>query len=432
MSLASHHPETPAADASKLLIRLGLAILMVALPCAGVVTRGAIYVLMPVGAILILIGAAVGARDHGPRDHGPRHLGAGLIWQAWAAALFLAFWSGLSLVWTPFPAEAIQRCIQLVAPTFLVALVAAYLSARTQAFDLHLLPVGVALSAVATLFLALRGADWFLGASEFDDSLFGRSMITSIVLVWPALGALSLSDRWIAAAVLAMLVAAVALAGFARFGLAAMGIAAFVFALAMSNPDRMARVLGWASACLIFFAPALPLIYRPLVSLTGHPVGPTAESMLVWADLITSEWARLITGHGFDAANRGLSLGYLPELTPRSILFVIWYDLGVIGAAAAAFLMASIFTLAGRLPPIAAPSILAGLVAILTLAVFGVAAAQIWWMTLIDCAIVAFIILIKGIYRTQRPPAPTQEAPLDLRIEDLNVADVNAAPVRSV
>ena len=190
MSLASHHPETPAADASKLLIRLGLAILMVALPCAGVVTRGAVYVLMPVGAILILIGAAVGAPDHGPR-----HLGAALISQAGAAALFLAFWSGLSLVWTPFPAEAIQRFIQIVATTFLVALVAAYLPARTRAIDLHLLPVGVALSGVATLFLALRGADWFLGASEFDDSLFGRSMITSIVLVWPALGALSLSDR---------------------------------------------------------------------------------------------------------------------------------------------------------------------------------------------------------------------------------------------
>jgi hypothetical protein len=157
-----------------------------------------------------------------------------------------------------------------------------------------------------------------------------------------------------------------------------------------------------------------------------------AESMMVWADLITSEWPRLITGHGFDAANRGLSLGYLPEFTPRSILFVIWYDLGVIGAAAGAFLMASIFTLTGRLPPIAAPSVLAGLVAILTLAIFGVAAAQIWWVTLIDCAIIAFIILIKGIYRTQRPPAPTREAPLDLRIEDLNVADVNAAPVRSV
>jgi hypothetical protein len=426
MSIASHHPETPAADASKLLIRLGLTILMVALPCAGVVMRGAIYVLMPVGAILILIGAAVGAPDHGPR-----HLGTALISPAGAAALFLAFWSGLSLVWTPFQAEASERFIQIVATTFLVALVAAYLPARTRAFDLYLLPVGVALSAVATLFLALRGPDWFLGASEFDDSLFGRSMITLIVLVWPALGALSLCERWIAAAALAMLAAAVALAGFARFGLAAMGIAAFVFALAMSHPGRMARVLGWALACLIFFAPALPLIYRPLVSLTGHPPGPAAESMLVWADLITSEWPRLITGHGFDAANRGLSLGYLPELTPRSILFVIWYDLGVIGAAAAAFLMASLFKLASRLPLIAAPSVLAGLVAILTLSIFGVAAAQIWWVTLIDCAIIAFIILIKGIYRTQRPPAPTPEELLELQIEDLNVADLNAAPVRS-
>ncbi len=422
MSVASRHPDAPAADAAKLLIRIGLAILMVALPCAGVVTRGAIYVLMPVGAILILIGAAVGAPDHGPR-----HLRTALISPAGVAALFLAFWSGLSLLWTPFQAEAIQRFLQIVATTFLVALLAAYLPTRTRAFDLYLLPVGVALSAIATLFLALRGPAWFLGASEFDDSLFERSMITVIVLVWPALGALSLGERWIAAAGLAALAAAVALAGFARFGLAAMGIGAFVFALAMTQPRRMARTLAWMAATLILVAPALPLIYRLLLSIAGHAAGATSQSMLVWADLVTSEWPRLITGHGFDAANRGLSLGYLPELTPRSLLFVIWYDLGIIGAAAAAFLVASVFVLARRVPPIAAPSVLAGLAAILTLSFFGVAAAQIWWVTLTDCAIIAYVILVKGIYRAERPLAPTPEAPLDLPIEDLNVADLHAA-----
>ncbi len=411
MSIASHPTETPAADAAKLLIRLGLAILMVALPCAGVFVRGAIYVLMPIGAILILIGAVIGAPDHGPR-----HLGTALLSPAGQAALFLTFWAGLSLIWTPFPVEAGQRFAQIVGTTFLVALVAAWLPPRTRRVDLYFLPVGVALSAAAVLFLAWRGPYWFPRVSEFDDSLFARSMITLIVLVWPALGALSLRERWILASLLAVLAAAVALVGFAQVGLAAMGAAAFVFAFAMSDPARLARLLGFAFAALILFAPALPLIAGAI--LTGHEPSPHAQSMLAWADLIRSEWPRLVTGHGLDTANRGLTLGYLPELTPKSLLFVVWYDLGLIGAATFAFLTARVFMLAGRVPPVAAPSVLAGLVAVLTLSILGVATAQIWWVTLIDCAVIAFIILIKGIYRTQRPAAPSSDRALAHEGED--------------
>ncbi len=408
MSVASRHTETPAADAAKLLIRLGLAVLMVVLPCVGVASRGAIYVLMPIGAILILLGSLVGEPEHGPR-----HLRTALFSPAGMAALFLTFWAGLSLLWTPFPVEAAQRFAQIVGTTFLVALVAAYLPTRTKAFDLYLLPVGIALSAIAVLVLAWRGPDWFLSASAFDDSLFQRSMIALIVLVWPALGALALKEHWILAAGLAVLAAAVALAGFAQIGLAAMGAAAFAFALAMPEAGRLARRLGLFFAGLVLLAPAAPLIYGGILSLTGHAPGPASLSMLVWRDLVVSEWPRLVTGHGFDTANRGASLGYLPESTPRSLLFVIWYDLGVIGAAAFAYLIARLFWLASRIPPAVAPAVLAGMVAILTLSIFGVATAQIWWVTLIDCAVIAFVVLIKGIYRTQRPAAPPIGAALD-------------------
>jgi len=53
---------------------------------------------------------------------------------------------------------------------------------------------------------------------------------------------------------------------------------------------------------------------------------------------------------------------------------------------------------------------LAGLVAILTLAFLGVATAQIWWVTLVDCGVIAYALLVKGVYRTQRPFAPSMEA----------------------
>jgi hypothetical protein len=405
MSVAFRQTGTPAADAAKLLIRLGLAILMVVLPCAGVVSRGAIYVLMPIGAALLLIGSVVAESGHGPR-----HLRTALLSQPGLAALFLTFWAGLSMVWTPFPAQAIPRFGQIVGTTFLVALVAAYLPSRTKALDLYFLPAGAALSAIAMLFLAWRAPGWFSVSSDFNESLFHRSMITLIVLVWPALGALSLREHWILAAALAALAAAVALAGFAQIGLASMGAAAFVFALAMPDGGRLGRGLGFFFAALVVLAPAVPLVYGVVLGWSGHAPGPASQSILIWRDVIVSEWPRLITGHGFDTANRGASLGYLPELTPRSLLFVIWYDLGLIGAAAFAFLTARLFMLASRIPAAVAPAVLAGIVAILTLSILGVAAAQIWWVTLIDCAIIAFVVLIKGIYKTQRPAAPASSA----------------------
>jgi hypothetical protein len=422
MSVSSRHSDTPAADASKLLIRIGLAILMIALPCAGVVLRGAIYVLMPIGAILILIGAVVGAPEHGSR-----HLWEALSSPAGAAALFLTFWAALSLLWTPFLPEAFQRFAQIVGTTFLVALVAAYLPDKTKAIDLYLLPVGLVLCAVLTLVLALKGPVWFWGGSEFDETLFERSVITLIVLVWPALGAFSLREHWMLAAGLAVLAAVVALVGFAQIGLAAMGAGAFTFAIAMSEPRRPSRLFGLIFAALILLAPIVPLAYGFILSLTGLNPGPASQSMLIWRDLITAQWPRLITGHGFDMTNRGLSLGYLPELTPRSLLFVVWYDLGLVGAIAFSILTARVFMLVAKIPDIVAPSVLAGLVAALTLSFLGVATVQIWWITLVDCAVIAFVVLVKGIYRSQRPAAPMVDAPPQTEPQE----DALPAPLRT-
>ena len=401
--------ETVAADAARLLIRLGLVILMTALPVVAVFARDAIYVLMPVGASVALVGAVIGAEGHGPR-----HLRAALGSRPGLAALFLAFWAGLSLLWTPFPADAAPRFAQIVGTTALVALLAAWLPARTRAFDLYLLPVGVALGACALLALTLRGEAYFADAAGVRDTRFTRAMITQIVLAWPALGALCLRERWAFAAALALLAAGVAFAGFAQAALAAMGAAAFVFALAMSGAGGVGRALGLAFAALTLAAPALALALGPVAD-SAPRAGAGLRSMAVWRDMILAEWPHLMTGHGFGAADRALALGYMPDASPRGLPFVVWHDLGALGALAFAFLAATAFRLAARAPAEAAPALLAGLTAVLVLSFLGAASAQIWWVTLLDCAAIAFVALLKGPYRA-RPAAPgpdeTDEAAL--------------------
>jgi hypothetical protein len=50
-----------------------------------------------------------------------------------------------------------------------------------------------------------------------------------------------------------------------------------------------------------------------------------------------------------------------------------------------------------------APALLAGLVAILTIAILGSATSQVWWVTLLDCEAIAFAFLVKGVDRARRP-----------------------------
>ena len=398
MTVALRFSDTPAEASAKLLMRLGLAALFAGLPCAGIFWRGAIYVVLPVGAILILLGAMLDAPPHAGR-----RLRDVLISPAGGAALLVALWAAVSVVWTPFPAAAGERFLQFAGATSLAVLAAIYLPQKTKTLDFSLLPAGMAPASTATLALAYFDTPWFFGGFEFDETLYERATITSIVLVWPALGFLALREHWIAAAILAVLVACVALAGFAQIALLAMGAGAFTFAVAMSGPAQTARFFAWLFAPLILFSPVLPLLYSLVLRTTGFDPSAASAPMLIWNELIVSQWPRLITGHGLDFVHRGLSLGYLPEATPRSLLLVLWFDFGLVGAAGFAVLVVQAFRVAGRLPVKTAPALLAGLVAILTIATLGIATSQIWWLTLLDCDAIAFALLLKGVDRARRP-----------------------------
>jgi len=398
MSAAPRSSDTPAEAAAKLLIRLGLGTLFLGLPCAGIFWRGAIYVLLPVGAILVLAGALIDAPPHPARR----------LWDAFAApgaaaALFLALWAGISLAWTPFPADASIRFLQSLAAALLAGLAAVFLPQLTKPADFYLLPLGLAVSSIATIILAFFGTPRFFGSFAFDETLFERALITAIVLVWPALGLMSLRENWIAAAGLAIIVAAAAFAGFAQITLLAMGGGALVFATAMSSPARTARVLAWLIPSLFLLSPALPWLYQAVLRFASIGGGSASASMLTWSDLVLSQWPRLITGHGYDFVNRGLNYGYLPARTPASLLFVLWYDFGLVGAAGFALLLVLLFKAAGCLHASAASSVLAGLSAIMIIAILGIATSQIWWITLIACDGIAIAAVIKAADKGKRP-----------------------------
>ena len=127
MTVALRFSDTPAEAAAKLLIRLGLVALFAGLPCAGIFWRGAIYVVLPVGAILILLGAVLNAPPHAGR-----RLRDALVSPAGGAALLVASWAALSVIWTPFPVDAGERFLQFAGATSLGVLAAVYLPQKTK------------------------------------------------------------------------------------------------------------------------------------------------------------------------------------------------------------------------------------------------------------------------------------------------------------
>jgi hypothetical protein len=144
-------PIDPAADAAKLLRRLGFAILMLALPVAALLFRRGAVVLVPVGIALIIIATVL---DGAHRKLGETAREAATAPAGLAAGLLL-LWGALSLLWTPFQAPASERFLSVVATLALGAAGYLALPDRMRAANLYLLPIGAGLAALTAIPMSL-------------------------------------------------------------------------------------------------------------------------------------------------------------------------------------------------------------------------------------------------------------------------------------
>ena len=401
----------PATMSGQVLLRIGIAIFALAVPCAAVVSRRSLFVLMPVAALLLIIG---GLLLPGARAQLARQLGAALGRPLVLIPLALLIWAGLSFIWTPFPALALERFLKTVGTVLVTAAAIACLPARMKPANSNLLPIGLALAALGTIavgFLALyapRPADL-----DGGDTL-RRSVAGLVVLLWPALASLALRERIKPAGLLGAAVASAALVVMSPIALMALIIGVIVLSASFSTPERVAKPLGVAMAALMLGAPLLVLALDPLASrLDPNGLFGTPH---IWAEIIRSEGLKLITGHGFDTAGRALAAGLLPPGAPRGILFEIWYELGLVGAAAMGGLMWAAFTAAARMGRTTGPLLMAGMATALAISIAGVSVSQLWWTTQLACAALAWATAIRTRTQaeTRRAPVPNQRPMLKI------------------
>ncbi|MBI3274555.1 MAG: hypothetical protein HYZ60_01030, partial [Methylocystis sp.] len=190
--------DDPAADAARLLSRLGIMLLFIVSQAAPIIARQTIYILLPIGAVLLLVAASLKPAALKWRD-----IRARAVTPAALGALFLVVWTGLSLAWTPFSAGPGERFLKSSATLALVTAVCAVLPARTKTSNLNLLPIGAGVAAAALMAVALVAAKTPTVAGDLDIDPLQRAGLGLALVAWPALGALALRGRWYSATALA-------------------------------------------------------------------------------------------------------------------------------------------------------------------------------------------------------------------------------------
>lgn len=389
--------EDPAEEAARLLLRLGVFLLFVISLLAPILARQTVYILLPVGAALLLVSAVLSNNSKSGTSLRAL-LTAPPVW----AALLLALWAGVSLMWTPFEGPA-ERFAKASATMALVAAAAGLMPLRTKTSNLNLLPIGVGVAATALVAITLLIAPKYTVEDILDVGPLGRAGLGLALLVWPAMGALAVRGRWITAAALgAATILACALAK-APNALPALIGGAFVLAAAFGRARSAAMALAALMAATVMLA--------PLVALASHLVWPERapeffKHLAFWGGMIANDGLRSVTGHGFGAATWGVLGGYLTLSTPRSLVFQIWFDLGAVGAAALALVLARTSLLVGEARPALAPFLLGGVGAGFVICLLGPAAEQLWWLTLAGLDAIAFALVMRGQFRKRRPVLP--------------------------
>jgi len=388
-----------AADAARLLSRVGYAVLAVAAPSALVLSTRATFILFPIGFALLLAAAALDpAAGFVERL---RSIVASRV--AWATLALFA-WATLSLLWTPFPIAGAQLLLKLGAIALATALVIASAPERMRATDLYLFPIGVAL-VMATIFCVWFAAQQGVSVDPGSVEIGGVALT---VLLYPALAGLAARGRMGYARALAMLALASVYAIGSPATAAAMIVGFAVLSFAIADMRRTARELSWLAAGLMATLPLVLPIASSLSHFAFHKAAnlPAPYSTLAAATkLILHDRARLITGHGVDAVVRGVDAGLLPALSPRAAALEIWYDLGIVGALAAAIAVWLGFRAIGESAPRLAPYLAATFACDLAFAFLSEDFAQMTWVTLLAISAVAVGAAARSQYRTTRPSA---------------------------
>ena len=389
-----------AADAVGFLRRLGFAVMVALLPIAAVIMRHAVVVIAPVGAILFSMAMLIESEGREPF----RRMWQLIRTQAAALLLFLLFWAGLSLLWTPFFDDASERLLKATGVGLFTFVALASMPARMRASNLYLSPLGAGVGSLSAIIWVLTVPN-AQTAIDGEGPVLVRTALSVTLLAWPGLAWLLMRSERAFAIVLVMVAVSAALMTEPRGAVLALIAGAVAFGAFVVAPRLTIQVVQWLLALAIIAAPVLPFLVTPLARTLFGADASALQPWEVWRDSVLGEPTRLLTGHGLDTALRSQLAGLLATGAPQSILFEVWYELGLLGAVPLALLVALAVRRAARLGEAIAPCLVGAIVNLFAFACVGLVGSQTWWLTLIAVLSIAFTAVIHGRFGTRRPKA---------------------------
>ncbi|MCW2284222.1 hypothetical protein M2323_003595 [Rhodoblastus acidophilus] len=398
MAKLAINTDQTSANVAHLLVRLSLILAFIITPVVLLVSQRAIFVLSSVALALVLAAGPLLAERMRMKA-----AFAFLISPVGIVCMFLTVWASTSLLWTPFPGEATPRLLKIVSTFLCVLPVAHVLPARSRAANLYVLPIGVAVASVGASVLSASLSTKMLDPATMRTLLDAMTFV--LLLLWPAVMAAFLRGRIKLAASLAIIAVIASLSVHSTSALVATAAAALAFLLSRRDTLKTSLWIGRVGAAAFILAPLAPLLIAPLVgAFNGF------SWLKVWNGIIFTDGVRLLTGHGFNYVASGYVHGYLGAETPKSLLFEIWTDLGVLGALSSAALLFLAYRLAAVQTANTAPYWIGALTFVATLGFLGGATLQLWWITALALGLVALVLATRGDFQTERPTAPSQSA----------------------
>ena len=403
----------PGLEAAGLLLRIGMVILCLIVPVVAFLSRRAVVVLVPIGLTTIILASAIKAEDFRVL----RLVKTVLSRATGAAAALLAFWMVTSLLWTPFPVDAAEKLFKAVGTAVLVFAACLALPERMRAPNLHLITIGTLLATLAGLSIA--------AIRQFDASLIvvdpvtqARAAVMLSILIFAAVAWLRTRAQPLMALLLAVFAGVAIILSRSHIAQVLFAAGCLTFLVSSVAARSVALLSGSIAALTILAAPALALVahygaLKPLAALEGAAIRilPLAE----WGTLILSEPLRLLTGHGFDTAARARASGLIPSGMLRNVIFELWFELGLVGAFAAASLLYAAYRGALGLPRPLEACMTAALTSAFIFAVIGDGIVQIWWLSSLSVIAIGFVAVFNGQHRMVRPKALQQSGELEGR-----------------
>lgn len=383
----------PARDSAVLLRRLGVLVLMVALPLSAAAFRVGPLVAYAIG-IALLVGAT--AMDNSPRFL--RQSARAIVTSpAFLAALIAFAWALLSLLWAPNPGWRPVAGLGAILLLGLAGIMA--LPERMRSSNLYPIPVGA--GALALVAIALALGSW--GNLDEERVRQLERMIAILVLfAWPGIAWLRSRGRDVEALVLALAAAAAAALAPGPAPVLALAVGALAHLLAQAY-RRGALAVGLFFAALLILAPAL------LALLATHGPVPVPERFLPatarWQALLLDDPVRLLTGRGFGSLRAASDMYGAPALS-------LWYEFGLVGVLAVAGAMVAALSRIGTLFGSLAPGVAGAAATACVLGASGIGGGALWWPAALATLTLLFVAVQRGQFRTRRPRALSDFMPL--------------------